>query len=98
MTRRYLHSLFLDADLKAAFDVMEAELEGREWFMGGTEPGRVDFILHFYVDLAVMPGYFVLGEGYPRVRGWWERCEGREAWKRGLERGNGYDLDFPGRW
>lgn len=97
-TRKYLNRLFLDADLKAVFDVMEMELEGREWFMGGEQPGRPDFILRFFTDLAVQPGYFKLDEGYPRLKAWWERCDGREAWKRSLERGNGYDLDFPGKW
>jgi glutathione S-transferase len=54
-------------------------------------------VLKFFVDLGVAPG-FVRLERYGKVKAWWERCEGREGWKRALEKGNGYDLDFLGKW
>ncbi|KAK0641871.1 hypothetical protein B0T16DRAFT_380932 [Cercophora newfieldiana] len=96
--RSTLGSMVLDPDVAGVMGVLESELkDGREWFMGGDAPGRADFVLKFFVDLAVMPKYVKL-DGYPRVREWRGRCEGREAWKRGLEKGNGYDLDFPAKW
>ena len=90
--------MVLDPDIGAVMGVLESELQdGREWFMGGTAPGRADFLLRFFMDLGVDPGYVKL-EGYPAVKRWWERCGYREAWKSALEKGNGYDLDFPGKW
>ena len=69
----------------------------KEWLMGGDAPSRADFVLHFFVGLAVQPGYVDLNR-YPRVKAWMVRCEAREAWKRALEKGNGYDLNIPGQW
>lgn len=103
-TRKFLHELFLDHDLTAPFVVLEQELgEGNNWFLGRDEPGRVDFILHSFIDMATKPGYVTWTdkdgkERFPRLKAWMARCEEREAWKRSLAKGNGYDLDFPGRW
>ncbi|KAM7192327.1 hypothetical protein V8F20_008918 [Naviculisporaceae sp. PSN 640] len=103
-TRKFLHELFLDYDLKATLDVFEMELGEDKWFLGREEPGRVDFILHYFVDMVIQAGYIKWKDGktgkeqYPRLQAWMARCEEREGWKRSLEKGNGYDLDFPGRW
>ena len=77
--------------------VLEAELAGRNWFMGGDAPSRADFVLRFFVDLGVHPKYVTL-ERYPKITEWRARCDAREAWKKSLEKGNGYDLDFPSKW
>ncbi|KAK1750130.1 hypothetical protein QBC47DRAFT_394654 [Echria macrotheca] len=95
--RKFLNELVLDPDIAACFDVLESELGAQEWFMGGTAPSRVDFVVHFFVGLAVQPGYVHL-EKYKGLKAWMERCEARPAWKRALERGNGYDLDYPRQW
>ncbi|KAM7185065.1 hypothetical protein V8F33_012627 [Rhypophila sp. PSN 637] len=102
-TRKYLHKLFLDADISAAFETLEMELGEGEWFLGRKQPGRVDFVVHYFVDIAVRPGYVKFTgengeERYPKLKAWMSRCEAREAWKRSLEKGGGYDLDFPKRW
>lgn len=60
-------------------------------------PSRADFVLRFNVDLAVQPGYVSL-DNYPALKAWMARCNAREAWKRSLEKGNGYDLNFPSKW
>jgi len=110
--RKFLNTLVLDPDISACFDVLETELknapaaaglggEGEEgdnrWFMGGKEPSRVDFMLHFFVGLAVQPSYVDLDK-YPGINAWMERCEARPAWKRSLEKGNGYNLNYPRQW
>lgn len=45
-----LNDLVFDKDLRNSFHVMEAELEGREWFMGGDAPSRVDMTLKVATD------------------------------------------------
>ncbi|KAB5566929.1 hypothetical protein GE09DRAFT_750748 [Coniochaeta sp. 2T2.1] len=97
--RRKADAVALDPDIGGIFAQLEAELEkgGREWFMGGDRPSCPDVLLKYFVDLTVQSGYVDL-RARPRIKGWLERCEAREAWKRGLEKGNGYDLDWPGKW
>jgi glutathione S-transferase len=95
--RNTINRRALDPDVEAALGVLEGEIKGRQWFMEGDEPSRVDFMLHFYVDGAVQPKYVDLKD-YPGLQEWMARCEARDAWKRSLEVGNGYDLDFPSRW
>ncbi|KAH8906152.1 glutathione S-transferase [Coniochaeta sp. PMI_546] len=97
MVRRKADGLVLDPDIKAVFQVLEAELGDREWFMGGDVPSRADIVLRFGVDMTAQCKYVDLGE-YPKLNAWLARCNRREAWKRSLEKGNGYDLDWPSRW
>ncbi|KAK2593564.1 hypothetical protein QQS21_008739 [Conoideocrella luteorostrata] len=97
LVRNKINTLVLDPDVEAAMGVLENEIKGRQWFMGGDEPSRADFVLHFNVDLAVQPNYVKL-EKYPALQEWMARCNAREAWKTSLKVGNGYDLDFPSKW
>jgi glutathione S-transferase len=83
---------FTGPELKQMLKYLEGELGGQEYFMG-KEPGRADFMLSFPMDITVAFGWVDLGE-YERLKGWRERCRAREAWKRGLEKGNGYDMGF----
>jgi glutathione S-transferase len=83
---------FTGPELKQMLKYLEGELGGQEYFMG-KEPGRADFMLSFPMDMAVAFAWFDLGE-YEGLKGWRERCQAREAWKRGLEKGNGYDMGF----
>lgn len=95
--RSKINNLLFNPDITAAFNVLETDLGEKEWFLGGQAPSRADFVLHFFVDLAVQPKY-VDFEKYPNLKRWKSRCEARPAWKRSLEKGNGYDLDFPSQW
>jgi glutathione S-transferase len=83
---------FTGPELKQMLKYLESELGGQEYFMG-KEPGRADFMLSYPMDMAEAFGWVDLGE-YEGLRGWRERCQAREAWKRGLEKGNGYDMGF----
>ena len=89
--------LIVDPAIKAIVSFLNGELKGREWFMGGDEPSRADFVLKFWVDLAAHPKYVDI-EQYQELKEWRERCEARDGWKRSLEKGNGYDLDFASKW
>lgn len=60
------------------------------WF-NGEKLGRADFTLSFPLDLLAQRKYVDFKE-YPKITAWRERVLARDAWKRGLTKGNGYDL------
>jgi glutathione S-transferase len=73
---------------------LERELkEGPEggWFMG-KHPGRCDILVKFQLSVIKQRGWVDLEKEYPELDKWLKRVYEREAWKRRLEKGNGYDL------
>lgn len=85
---------FTGPELKTMLEHLERELGGQDYFMG-TQPGRADFMLSFPLDHAAHVGWVDFGrEEYKGLNAWRERCQSREAWKRALEKGNGYDMAF----
>ncbi|KAF4629395.1 hypothetical protein G7Y89_g8756 [Cudoniella acicularis] len=65
------------------------------YFMG-ERPGRADILAEFQVSMVKQRGWADLKGEFPLLDAWLERVYGREAWKRALEKGNGYDLNvFP---
>ncbi|KAI1649200.1 uncharacterized protein F4817DRAFT_44018 [Daldinia loculata] len=101
--RYFLDRAFLEAELVTVFGFLDAQLEDkkddgedgksttRAFFMGTEAPTRTDFTLMWYVDWAFQSKW-VDFEKYPRVKEWHARCTSRPAWKRALEKGNGYDV------
>ncbi|KAK7967877.1 uncharacterized protein PG986_002154 [Apiospora aurea] len=63
----------------------------REYLMGGPAPTRADFVVEWFVEWAAA-GRLVEMEKYPAVERWCERCRQRPAYRRALDKGNGYDL------
>lgn len=64
----------------------------RDFVMGSRLTGA-DFLLSWPVDLCVQRGWIQLNdERWRGLSDWHSRMRGREGWKIGLERGNGYDL------
>lgn len=86
--------LFSGPELKQMLTYLEGEIAGQSYFMG-AEPGRADFMLSFPLDMVDAFRWTDWRE-YEGLRAWRERCQGREAWKRALEKGNGYNLAFGG--
>ncbi|KAI1380484.1 hypothetical protein F4677DRAFT_407004 [Hypoxylon crocopeplum] len=84
---------FIDAEIDNSFKFLDGELDGRLYFNGTGHPTRLDFVMHWYVDFGVQGCRLDLDQ-YPRVKEWHERCISRDAWKRALQKGNGYDLEF----
>lgn len=80
-------------ELKAMLTYLDSEIQGQDYFMG-QKPGRADFMLSFPLDMVASWGWVNLDE-YTGLMGWRKRCQGREAWRKALEKGNGYDLAFP---
>jgi glutathione S-transferase len=83
--------MFTAPELKAMLAYLEAQLGGQDYFMG-NEPGRADFMLSFPMDMAADNGWVENWATYPGLRAWRDRCRARDAWKRGLEKGNGYNM------
>lgn len=93
---RQVFAVYLDPKVANIVKVLDTELAGRQWLMGGEEPSRPDFAMKFAVELGAGSGYIDL-ETLPSVKAWSERCSGRDAWKWALEKGNGFDLNWPDR-
>src|ERR1700761_4723746 len=83
---------FSGPELDLYFMYLESKLEGQDYFMG-QEPGRADFIISFPVDQCTAIDVVDMKK-YPRLEKWHARCRTRPAWKRALEKGNGYNLAF----
>jgi glutathione S-transferase len=65
-------------------------------FFMGAQPGRADIMLEFPMAMLSQRRWVDLKTEFPELNAWLERCYAREAWKRSLEKGNGYDLTtFP---
>jgi len=82
---------------------LERELkEGPEggYFMG-EHPGRADILAEYPVTLVKHRNWADLKADYPLLDAWLERVHARDAFKRSLQKGNGYDLTIfpkvPGR-
>ncbi len=74
----------------------EVERELREgppggYFMG-ENPGRADILLEFPLGSVRMRRVVDLKKEFPLLDEWLDRVYAREAWKRALEKGNGYDM------
>ena len=94
-----LDGMFTEPEFKKMLAYLESELPpGQDWFSVGTKgggPGKADFMLSFPLDMVVDNKWWVadFARQYPRVAAWRERCLGRDAWKRALDKGNGYDMN-----
>lgn len=70
-------------------------------FFMGKEPGRADIMLEFPISFCKHRSWWVdLEKEFPLLDEWLQRCYDRPAFKRSLEKGNGYDLSVfphPGR-
>lgn len=84
---------FTSAEFEKDLQYLEGELGDREWF-NGKQLGRSDVMLSFPVDTIAQRGWVDLAKDYPKIDAWRKRIWSRQAWKRGLEKGNGYDLNL----
>ncbi|KAI1840675.1 hypothetical protein JX265_006114 [Neoarthrinium moseri] len=86
-----LDKAFLSAEIELHLSYFDSLLEGREYVMGGAEPTRADFVNLWYFDWGAQGKYYEVPK-YKNIDAWRQRCLSRPAWKRALEKGNGYDL------
>lgn len=78
------------AELDMFFGYLDKQLGEQDYFMGSS-PARPDFIISFPVDACIALGVLDIKK-FPKLDQWYARCHARPAWKRGLEKGNGYDM------
>jgi len=89
--RKGIQKNFTTAEFKKSMTFLEDELGDNEWF-NGKEFGRADIMFTFPIDYIYMRKWMDLEKDHPRIAAWRRRVWERPAWKRGLEKGNGYDL------
>ena len=87
-----LRRAFLGPEMKAQFTYLNDQLGEQDYFMGAA-PGRADFMISWPIDMSTQQGFVNLNE-YPKLKAWHERCKARDGWKRGIEKGNGYTLQW----
>jgi glutathione S-transferase len=85
--------------LKNVLQQLQTELENGPpgGFFMGKEPGRADVILEFPISSVKHRSWWVnLEKEFPILDAWLQRVYDRPAFKRSLQKGNGYDLaTFP---
>lgn len=92
LLRYGLHTQVLEKEMKLNWQYVNDQLGDQDYLMG-TSPGRADFIMSWPADFCIAQNHIDLKD-YPKLEAWYRRCEARDAWKRSLEKGNGYDLSF----
>ncbi len=82
---------FIDPRLKQHLDFMEGEL-GRSLWFAGEEFTAADIQMSFPLELAVNRAG--LDASRPKLMAFLERIHARPAYRKALERGGAYDLNF----
>lgn len=82
---------FLSKEVEIMTRYLDDQMDGRDWLMGTSGPTRVDFCLQWYIDMGSEMGTIDFTK-CPNLKAWLERCKTRPAWKKALEKGNGYDM------
>ena len=88
-----INKAFLNKEVEVMAKYIDDGLQGKSYFMGTENPTKVDFAMFWCFDFAMVAAIDSL-EKYPNVKVSHERCYARDAWKRALERGNGYDMNI----
>lgn len=89
--RRGIQKVFTSAELENGLRYLENELGEKKWF-NGEELGRVDFMLSWPLDTQAQRGWVDFPKRFPKLAAWRARVVERDAWKRGIAKGNSYDL------
>ncbi|KAG9242262.1 hypothetical protein BJ878DRAFT_516455 [Calycina marina] len=86
-----IQKVFTGAELENGLRYLEDELGEKTWF-NGDELGRCDVMLSWPLDIQAQRGWVDFPARFPKLAVWRARILEREAWKRGIEKGNTYDL------
>jgi glutathione S-transferase len=78
---------FVDPNIRAQLDYMEAELARRDWF-AGDEFSAADIQMSFPLEAAAHRAG--LDQSRPRLMAWLQRIHARPAYQRALQRGGPY--------
>ncbi|KAI0973317.1 glutathione S-transferase [Xylaria arbuscula] len=88
-----IHMGYLDKEFDAQLKYMDGLLDGQDYFMSDENPTRVDFVMLFFVQTIYYSKVVDIAP-YANVKAWHDRCVARPAWKRAMEKGNGYSLSL----
>lgn len=86
-----LKKRMFDAELAKSLEFLSTELGDNEWF-NGAALGRPDILLNYPIEQIIQRGYVDVDKDYPKIGAWRSRIVNSPSWKRGLEKGNGFDL------
>ncbi|KAI1007309.1 hypothetical protein K3495_g910 [Podosphaera aphanis] len=89
--RKAMHNNFTGKELRKGLKWLQDELGTSEWF-GGDKLSRADILVSWPLDIFVFRGWIDIQKDFPGLWAWRERVLERPAWKRGIEKGNGYNL------
>jgi glutathione S-transferase len=89
--KRSYDNFFSAKEFKKYMEFLTMELGEQEWF-DGKEPGRADYMLSWPMDTISQRGYVDFERDWNLLHAWRMRILERPAWKRAIEKGNGYDL------
>jgi len=84
---RKVKATFVNPNIQAQLDYLEAELKARPWF-AGSDFTAADIQMSFALEAAASRGG--LGAQYPQLSGFLQRIHARPAYQRALERGGEY--------
>ena len=78
----------IDSEIANHLGYVEASLAGTDWLVGNTLSGA-DVQMSFVGEIAGRYGLFA---SHPNIAAWVKRFQGRDAYKRALERGGPYSF------
>jgi len=84
-----VRTLLVEPQLKTNAEMIESHLSASPsgWFAGGPSPTSADFLMSFACETLVVRGGDSVG---PKTKRFVELCHGRDAFRRGLEKGGEY--------
>ncbi|KAI0398955.1 glutathione S-transferase [Xylaria palmicola] len=88
-----IHFGYVDKEFDAQLKYMDSLLDGQGYFMSDENPTRVDFVMMYFVQWVYYSKVVDIAP-YPNVKAWHDCCVARPAWKRAIEKGNGYKLSL----
>ncbi|TVY31517.1 Glutathione S-transferase [Lachnellula subtilissima] len=91
MVHGMVQKTYTNGEFTKAMKFLDSELGDKEWF-NGENLGKSDVMLSWPLDMIVQRGWVDLEGDWPRLAAWRKGILQRDAWKRGMEKGNGYDL------
>ncbi|TVY52646.1 Glutathione S-transferase 1, partial [Lachnellula cervina] len=89
---RMVQKNYTTGEFVKAMRFLDSELGDNAWFNGGNM-GKSDVMLSWPLDMIVQRGWVDLEGDWPRLAAWRKRILQSDTWKRGMEKGNGYDLN-----
>lgn len=89
--RSSIHDFYTGPEFKKSLEYLQTQLGDEMWF-NGAELGRSDVMLSWPLETIVQRKWVDLDKEFPKLSTWRKCILERPAWKRALEKGNGFDM------